>query len=119
MGLIDANDFHKYLVGQYQEIREKARIAGNEYSDHPYFIAYETILAKWIKFTAELKHKEGEIDMATIKDGFVVDIVRLEDLQLRRAHKGLENKMMEVVNTLKKGDAAVIPENAIQYRTLA
>lgn len=108
-----------------QEAREKEKQVGFSLSvaGKAYFNAVIQIYEKMtVALHRMMQENEtgGILDMEKTKLGLVLKVVNLDDLDLRRAPKGLETEMMQAIEALKEPkDSIEIPESYMAPRALA
>lgn len=62
---------------------------------------------------------KGDTDMVKLQNELVSQVVRLEDIAMRRRSSELESNIKELVASLKPGDAALMNADRIKYGHLS
>ncbi len=123
------DELKQHLIEQVKAARKQADEKGPDANDvgKAYLYAEQAVWERLVIWIDRTMKEQGAISMAEAKKGLVVQVVNLEDLDLRRAPKSLEKEIMRYIEeakpVVKDGEtkirASVVPDDLIGHRSLA
>lgn len=116
--LIDTKEIKEVLIKSLQEYRTKSKLASNDVSRSS-LDNVACVLENLLVFITKTEQTEEVFDMAKLESKLVQQIVKIEDIEVRRRSSELENELIKIAEALTPEQAVIIDNTQIKYGHLS